>query len=332
MPLATLNWKLVGTQTLVAPGIAACLDAIHTLGTATTYPDGSTRTPGSGSAWTWTRQQIGGITEACFGAMPYTNAENIRFVVGGSATARTYTLLSPDTTSSLTNALLFAMNRGATTVTGNWYDANGAYGSGSSGFWRGGRPFTTIGFDKITMYENQEEVTILLSRASDGATGACGMWSLDPKDTAASAQESSGRRWMMWGTGSQANPSVTFLQDYFTTTSTGYITHSTSNAYGHCGIFLIGSNTITAVSRTVGPLGASAFPIGWQTTGGKLPIVQDVVIGGANGAAAGVWRAAAYTRQAVGLTTWVDGATVKGYYLGTSTTTATQGLLLLTNN
>ena len=330
MPLTTLGWKLVGTQTLTTPGIAAALDAIYTLGTATTYADGTTRTPGSGSAWTWTRQQIGGITEACFGAMPYTNPETIRFVVAGSATARTYTLCSPDTVASLTNALLFAMNRGASSVTGNWYDANGAYGSGSSGFWRGARPYTTIAFDKLTMYENAEEVTIFVSRASDGSTGAFGMWSLDPKDTAASAAESSGRRWMMWGSGSSANPSTSFLNDYFITTSSGFVTHGTSQAYGHCGIFLVGSNTVTAVSRTVGPLGASAFPVGWQTTGGKLPLVQDVVIGGANGAAAGVWRACAYTRQAVGLTTWLDGTTVKGYFLGTSTTTATQGLLLLT--
>lgn len=330
MPLSTLNWKLVGTQTLIAPGIAAGLDAIYTLGTATTYADGTTRTPGSGSAWTWTRQQIGGITEACFGAMPYANPETIRFVVAGSATARAYTLCSPDTVANFTNALLFAMNRGATTVTGNWYDANGAYGSGSSGFWRGARAFTTIGFDKITMYENAEEVTIYVSRASDGAVGALGMWSLDPKDTAAGAQESSGRRWMMWGCGASANPTTTFLNDYFTSTASSPLTHGTSNAAGHCGIFLIGSSTVVAVQRTVGPLGGSAFPVGWQTTGGKLPLVQDVLFGGANGAAAGVWRAAAYTRQAVGLTTWLDGATVRGYFIGTSTTSATQGFLLLT--
>lgn len=331
MPLATLNWKLVGTQTLTTPGIAAALDAVYTLGTATTYADGTTRTPGTGSAWTWTRQQIGGITEACFGAMPYAGAETIRFVVAGSATARTYTLCTPDTASSVTNTLLFAMNRGVANTTGaNWYDAAGAYGAGSSGFWRGARPFTTIAFDKITMYENAEEVTIYVSLASTGTTGAFGMWSLDPKDTSASAAETSGRRWMMWGSGNAGAPSTTFLNDYFVGTSQGFLTHYTASTYGHCGIFLIGSNTVTAVSRTVGPLGGSAFPIGWQTTGGKLPLVQDVVFGGANGAAAGVWRAAAYTRQAVGLTTWLDGTTVKGYFFGTSTTSATQGILLLT--
>lgn len=330
MPLATLNWKLVGTQTLTTPGIAAALDAVYTLGTATTYADGTTRTPGIGSAWTWTRQQIGGITEACFGAMPYAGAETIRFVVAGSATARTYTLCTPDTTSSLTNTLLFAMNRGAATTTGNWYDANGAYGSGSSGFWRGARAFTTIAFDKITMYENAEEVTIYVSLASTGTTGGFGMWSIDPKDTAASAAETSGRRWMMWGTGNMGAPSTTFLNDYFPGSSQGFLSHATATNYGHCGIFLVGSNTITAVSRTVGPLGTVAFPVGWQTTGGKLPLVQDVVFGGANGAAAGVWRAAAYTRQAVGLTTWLDGTTVKGYFIGVSTTAAGQGILLLT--
>ena len=332
MPLATLNWKLVGTQTLAAPSIATCLDAIYTLGIATTYADGTTRTPGSGSAWTWTRQQIGGITEACFGAMPYAGAETIRCVLAGSATARAYTVCTPDTTASLTNNLLIAMNRGAATTTGNWYDAAGAYGSGSSGFWRAARSFTSILFDKITMYENQEEVTILLSLSTTGTTGSCGLWSLDPKDTAASAAETSGRRWVMWGQGNQGAAATTWLNNYFNGNGNDPITHAANPHYGHCGIFLIGSNTITPVSRTVGPLGGSAFPIGWQTTGGKLPLVQDVILGGANGAAAGVWRAAAYTRQAVGLTSWVNGTTVKGYFFGVSTTAAGQGILLLTNN
>lgn len=331
MPLSTLHWKLVGTQTIVAPAINTWLDAIYTLGTATTYADGSARTPGSGVAWTWTRQQIGGTTEACFGAMPYTNPETIRFVVAGSASARTYTLLSPDTASSATATLLFAMNRGASSVTGNWYDANGAYGSGSSGFWRAARPSGTIAFDRVTMYENEEECTILLSRASDGTTGACGLWSLDPKDTAAAAQESSGRRWMLWGSGGSAAPSSTFLVDYFGTTLSGYLTHGTSTAFGHCGVFNVGLSSVTPVQRTVGPLGGSAFPIGWQTIGTKLPIVQDVVFGQANSQAHGVWRAAAYTRKAVGGSSWMDGATLKGYFLGSSTTTAQDGILLLTN-
>lgn len=332
MPLATLNWKLVGTQTLATPGIAACLDAIYTLGTATTYPDGTTRTPGTGSAWTWTRQQIGGITEACFGAMPFAGAETIRCVLAGSATARAYTVCTPDTAASLTNNLLIAMNRGVATTVGNWYDAAGAYGAGSSGFWRAARPFTSIAFDKITMYENQEEVTILLSLSTTGTIGSCGLWSLDPKDTAATAQEASGRRWMMWGQGNTAAASTTWLLEYFSSGSSAPLTHNPVANYSHCGTFIIGSNTVTAIQRTVGPLGGSAFPVGWQTTGGKLPLVQDVVFGGANGAAAGVWRAAAYTRQAVGLTSWVNGTTVKGYYFGISTTTASQGILLLTNN
>jgi hypothetical protein len=331
MPLATLHWKLVGTQTLVTPGIAACLDAIYTLGTSTTYADGTTRTPGTDSAWTWTRQQISGVTEACFGSMPYTNGETIRFVLAGSATARTYTLLTPDTASSLTNALLCAMNRGQATTTGNWYDANGAYGAGASGFWRAARPFTSIGFDKITMYENEEECTIHLSRASDGAVNMCGLWSLDPKDTAAAAAETSGRRWMLWGTGSNANPSATWLINYFIGNGSDPLTMAVNSGYGHCGVFNVGANTVTAVSRTVGPLGATAFPVGWQTTGGKLPLVQDVVFGGGNSSAAGVWRAAAYTRQAVGLTSWMDGATTKGYYIGSSTTAAQHGILLLRN-
>ena len=59
MALTPLNWKYVGAATFTVNNIAACLDAIYTLGQATTYANGAARTPGTGSAWTWARSSPG---------------------------------------------------------------------------------------------------------------------------------------------------------------------------------------------------------------------------------------------------------------------------------
>ena len=50
MSLTALSHQYVGQSTTTAVTAAAQLDALWTLLTATTYFDGSTRTPGSGNA------------------------------------------------------------------------------------------------------------------------------------------------------------------------------------------------------------------------------------------------------------------------------------------
>ena len=76
MPLPALNWRFVGGLAFTPGSINAGLDALYTLGTATTYADGTTRTPGTGSAWTWLRE-VSGVTVAAYGNPP-TNALNFR--------------------------------------------------------------------------------------------------------------------------------------------------------------------------------------------------------------------------------------------------------------
>jgi len=64
MSLAALNWRYVGSAGFATATVATVLDAVYTLGLSVTYADTTTRTPGSGSAWTWSRYQNVSVTEA----------------------------------------------------------------------------------------------------------------------------------------------------------------------------------------------------------------------------------------------------------------------------
>ncbi len=330
MPLPTLHWRYVGSQSFTSSSISGCLDAIYTLGTKVTYANGTTRTPGSGSAWTWTRQQIGGITEACIGAMPATNAITARYVIAGSTTSRAYTVLTPDA-AAISNAIVHGMNRGAATMTGNWYDAQ-PFGSGNVGYWRSGS--MTNPFNTVHMWENEECYVVQFIVGSTGQCAALGGGAfLDPRDTGSPAAESDGRLYGMWSTGTQNFTSVTFLSEYFPTTSGSMWSHATSSANAHCGILLPtgAGTTMVPVSRMLTPGTSAAMPAGQQTPNGKLPFCEDIPYNQPNSTVWGCWRAMAYTRQAITAQVWRLSGVEKGYYLGSSPSTNSHGIILLAN-
>jgi len=326
MALATLHGRFVGSQSFTTGSISSALDAIYTLGTKTTYANGTTRTPGSGSAWTWTRQQISGTTEACIGAMPATNALNMRYLIAGSTTSRAYTVLTPDTT-TISNLLVQGMNRGATTLTGNWYDAQ-PFGSGNVGYWRASTAFS--GQNIAYMWETEEDYIVQVG-VSGGAFSACGGGGfLDPKDTGSPAAESDGRLYGQWATGSTLIGS-TFLSDYFAAGSYGMFTHGTANTNGHCCVLNPGTTTAIPISRMLIPGGTSAMPAGQQTPNGKIPFSEDIPFNQVNSNVWGSWRARAYTRKAITGQVWRQSGVERGYFIGGSAATAQDGILLLAN-
>lgn len=329
MPLDTQHWRFVGTVT-TAVTAQGWLDGIWSLGNSATYADGTTRT-GTSTAWSWGRQQISGVTEAVFGAMPYANPLSIRYVIAGSNTGRSYTVLSPDTAALQTNMLFSAMNRGVAATTGLWYDAAGLYGAGSSGYWRFGRGSVNVAYDRISMYECEEQCVIVLGVASTGVTSIGGLFSLDPRDTGSPAAESDGRRWGMFCTGATATTSATGNFEYFPASASGMFSHGTGAHVGHCGIFAVGSNTVVPVARMLTPGGSTAMNTGISTPNGKLPYSEDIPFNQGNSTVHGVWRGIAYTRKAVCNTTWNDSGTTLGYFVGSSTTSAGDGVLLLRN-
>lgn len=327
MPLTTTNFRYVGVNALAAgvPTIDGLINAVYALGQATTYASGAARTPGSGSAWTWSREQISGVTEAAYGAPP-TNALNFRYILGGSATARAYTFLSPDT-GTLTNIVTVGMARNAGAYT-SWFNAQ-PFTSGFSGYWRASRAITTVQYDRVYMWESQEQCVVVFVESSTGVSSgaAFGAW-IDPMSTTSTTGgESDGRVYLMCGTGSAVNMAATMWFEYFGSSNTGIFTHGTSSGAAHCGVFNIGTTTIVPVSRVLTPGGAAAFPAGWTSRSGEIPRLP-MPMAQANSTFWGMLRSVWYTRDAVSATTWRNGGVDVGYVVGSSTTTAQDACVL----
>lgn len=325
MPLTPTSFKYVGMGTFAAGSVSGALDALYALGTATTYSGGAARTPGSGSAWTWAREQLAGVTEAAYGTPP-TNALTFKYIIGGSTTARAYTFLAPDT-GTQTNALVYGMARGAGAFT-SWFNAQ-PFTSGFSGYWRGTRLFGTVAYDRVHLWESQEQVVALFAEGATGVTSsiALGAW-IDPMaTTSTTGEETDGRVYLMSGTGSTANMSATMWTEYFTAAATGIFSHGTGNGVAHCGVFNIGTTTIIPVARVLTPGGSAAFPPAWTSRSGEIPRLP-IPMAQANSTFWGMLRSCWYTRDAVAGNVWRNGGADVGYIVGASTTTAQDACVL----
>ena len=324
MALSPLAWKYVGTATLGSSTVPAMLDAIYTLGTATTYANGSTRTPGSGSAWTWLRQQISSTTEATYGNPP-TNALGMRYIIGGTtSTVRAYALLSPDT-NTLVNLLVYGMNRGSGTF-GNWYDAQ-PFTSGFSGYWRGTRAFSTVAYDRVAMWESQEGCIVQpFVAASASLTSVMSFGAIiDPLSTSAGTGESDGRIYSISGSGSVANLSATWAS--IGAADGGFLGHYTVNAGTHFGAFNNASTTVTGLVRTLAPMTSTSFPTGWANRAGEIPRIP-VQVSQFGSTYWGQLREMYHTSDAASTNTWRYLGVEQGYIVAYHPSTAADALLL----
>lgn len=245
MPNPTLNWRYVGVQTFTGGSLSGALDALYTLGTATTYADGSARTPGTSSAWTWAREQTGGTTVAVYGNPP-TNALGMRYIVAGSASAVAYTVLSPDS-ATVTSVLVAGMQKNAGTYT-TWGSATPFTNAGFSGYWRASRPFGTIAYDSVALWESQEGCFYQFGLASVGSTSINGFGALfDPIGSTAGQCETDGRIYSLITSGSTSmTASGTFN---LTVDGSSYGQHNAGANANHAGYYQARTNTIRNTKR-----------------------------------------------------------------------------------
>lgn len=324
MALTPLNWKYIGTATLASSTVPNMLDAIYTLGTATTYANGTTRTPGSNSAWTWARQQIAGTTEAAYGNPP-TNALGMRYIVGGTtSTARAYTLLTPDNATAV-NLIVAGMNRGSGTF-GNWYDAQ-PFTSGFSGYWRTSRLFSSVSYDRVAMWESQEGCIVQMFVSSNAATTSIAAFGalIDPLSTAAGTAESDGRIYCMSTQGGTTNLSATWAG--LGPADGGFFGHYALAHVAHFGAFNNGATTVTGLVRTLAPIGSSSFPAGWANRAGEIPRIPVQV----SVYASTYWgqlREMYYTTDASSTTTWRYLGVEQGYIVAYHPSTGGDALML----
>lgn len=239
MSLTPQQWKKLPVQTLGATTLPTILDAIYTALTSATYYDASARTAGAGSAWTFSRYQNAGTTEAVYGTPP-TDAIAHRAIFAGVNAARTPLMASPDTW--LANCLMVSVAKNAGAFA-SWDHASAPFTSGQFfGYWRVYAGTTAA---KVHVYESQECLAVFVEETGGSVYGALAgaLWDPESSDTT-NDSESDGRLYGVVTSGSGSAVSATF-----NTTASAFLGHSVTIGNAHAGIFQPGSSSILSALR-----------------------------------------------------------------------------------
>lgn len=336
MPAATLNWRRLAPVTLSANTINAALDALWTAGTAATYADGTARTPGTNSAWTWSRDTTNalqpGATTAAY-ALPPTSG----------------TAPSPGTV--LPQAIIWAGSTSAPTLTQQYVyggtDAKTASmlyagqckNPGAYSNWNSATPFTTgqfTGFatafvapatatwNALYMWESQEAVIVQFARTSPQvATSWSGAGALlDPGITAAG--ETDGRLYGVFTSGSNNYCSSIM---WSATSDTSF---NESGVANNCrfGCFVPGTSTVAGYFRLGTYTPANTF----LARGGEVPLVPVYAQGVSGNTAVSPGRLREIFLSRDGLTgqTLSNGGPALGYVAGSQFITTAADAAVLT--
>lgn len=321
MALPTLNWRMLqpvyvgATGSAVTGGVAGILDAIFTMGTATTYADGSARTPGSGSAWTWNKDNTTfatGATTACYASPPTTTAINQQIIVAGSTSvAGAVWKQLYDTRAANVLFAGVAKNSGAYT---SWNNGTTPFSIGdftgfSAGVGSSNLANTTTYI--VYMLESQEAVVVWVTSLNTG--GNCGAFVLgayvDPLSANALNAESDGRIYGIASSGFVGRLVQTWLSVASGTNGTLFINDVTTNYY-HSVTFTPGAGTVVASNRFFSPSPTPDF----TSRNGDLPqIPLQMVVGSQY---LGQLRQMFITRDSSSMVAWESAGVVRGYLLG----------------
>jgi hypothetical protein len=202
MSLQSLQWrKLPVVTTSTTSSTSDFLNIIYNMLTGSTYFDGSTRTIGSGSAWSGSKAYItGSNTEAVLCYPPFRTelSQSVLFVgknTTGAASGGTPTMGTNDGSLS-TNAIGMGLSKNS----GNFTNWTGSTPMGLSSSFTG---YTVIlsGFNsyanlKITLYESKEAIAVNIGSSATPTTNFFGMFGaiIDPQQTVTSVEAESDNR------------------------------------------------------------------------------------------------------------------------------------------
>ena len=258
------QWRYIGNTPFNAT-MPEWLDALYTLGIKTTYYDGSTRTPGSGQAGTYSRYQNGVGTEAVY-ATPAVDTLNLRYIWAGSASAASPTMATPDVYA--TNNALASINKNSGAF--NAWDNAAPFTSGQFfGYWNAGWK-TSVGAGALYMWECESAVYYVSSVGGFTRHGCLGAW-IKPGSTEASDAESDGNLYGVMTSGSNANIAA-FWANSKTGVSPVWFGNNLNSTRNHSGTFVPGASTLQTCYLN------TAFAVGNNVLQQKLPSGKFAVL------------------------------------------------------
>lgn len=278
MSVEAAQWRFVGRQNITAATLAGVMDAIFTLGQSSTYADGATRTPGSGSAGTWSRFQNAGVTEAVY-CTPAVSPLNHRIIFAARSSVPTPspTMASPDTWQINTLLVNLVKNAGAF----NAWNASTPFTSGQTfGYWRTHRTGITSITGTVNLWEARDCIAISVFGSTNFYAFAGALW--DPESTdIVSDSETDGKVYGMMVGNSEAEARSGFTSDWlggydcFTNNIPNGLNHLSNNGYAHAGIFTPNGSVIIPIYRSeiigsVGPTPCQGLGTALYTRSGRI--------------------------------------------------------------
>jgi hypothetical protein len=322
LALPTQNWRAVAPVTLTANTTVGILDALFTAGTAATYADGSARTPGSGSAWTWQRDTGGGVNVASYGTPP-TNALNMRYIVAGATTlpGTGPTMIAPDT--NAVNRVNIAMVKNAGAYAG--WNLAAPFTSGQFSGYANVSPATTaVTYATLYYWECQEGFVaeLFIAAGTQGYVFGGGAF-LDPLTAASASAESDGRTYSIFSSGNATFVSTTWISNLASVGPWSGDTAANSQRFWQ---FLPGVPAVTAVRRVSTGISATTL----VSPGGEFPAIpQFHFYSLSSNQYLGALRQVVLTRAARSGQRWASGGSTVGYILSAQTTADQQACALL---
>lgn len=324
MSLAHCNWRYVGSQVFGSATVASALDAFYTLGTATAYADGTTRTPGSGSAGTWSRYQNSGTTQALY-LTPAEGALNHRIILAGAASTPSPapTMAAPDAYNNDCLMANLVKNAGAF----NAWNASSPFTSGSTfGYWRFWN--AAAGAGTVYLWESKDAIAAFVTNSAGDKMWGCFVGALiDPEtaDTSTDA-ESDGKLYGMITShpGSNSGIESTFLSSS-SSSATGFLPHYSFNEGNHAAVFTPGAGTLINI-HPVTILSESPSPTSLKTRSGLYGRMGITMRSSTN--LLGRLREMYYFSDAIIGTKLTSGGSTVGYLVGSRADSAADALFL----
>jgi hypothetical protein len=330
MALSPLNWRYLPPVTLkVGYTIFDYIDAIYQMGISTEYADGSPRVPGTGSAWTWTRDTtlVPGSTTAAIGIPPI-NSLGMAYIVAGDTVARAAVMNSE--TAYPGGGPIVGMNKNSG-VYNSWIAANPMTSGQFYGFIKAPllSTFTGTAFPQLLqMLECEEGFLVTWNRLdAAGQVSFGGGAMIDPLSAAALNAETDGRLYSYFSSGASNFMSVNWLD----TTATGnWLLSTASNSAPHWFTANVGAVATSRVTNKVGAFATITNTL--VAPNGEIPQIPLSAYFTASGQYAGQLRAMNVTKPYLSGAEVAQGNAgtriVKGYALGYSSITQSPSLLL----
>jgi hypothetical protein len=325
--LPELNYKYIGKFSTGAGTAQSFLGTLATAFASNTYADGSSRSFGTGSAWTPSLIQsssAGSFVTIAVSLAPVSSSLSQRIIFAGGQTVApspSPTMLGSDANSTSNNRIIFGLAKNTVngTIT-NWSNSN-PYTSGSfTGYL--GFAVANSSTPFVHVYESQETV-VVIAEYSVGTTAICAAGALlDPETTTAGNAESDGKIYGVFSSG--YNASSTIINGGNTGQQT-FLSYGGSTAgFAKSYIFNFGSSAVLLTSRHVLPYNTTTF----KNTSGEFIRQQIYMEAGTGGTFYGRLREITMFPVNLSFTKFTVSNIVNGFIVGAASNATSQCILL----